>query len=67
MKVHAQAGSPRELYNRPQNIFVAELIEAKDEPDEMRTGEGPAATSHKVPQDSGIDSPDGCRVAWFPT
>ena len=60
-----QAGSPRELYNRPQNIFVAEFIGSpKMNLMKCEPVKGRLQLHSKVPQDSGIDSPDA-DVAWL--
>ena len=58
-----QAGSPRELYNRPQNLFVAEFIGSpKMNLMKCEVATGKIRLQSKVPQDSGIRP--RCNVAY---
>ncbi len=60
-----QAGSPRELYNRPQNLFVAEFIGSpKMNLMKCEVATGKIRLQSKVPQDSGIKASDD-NVAWL--
>ena len=60
-----QAGSPRELYNHPQNIFVAEFIGSpKMNLMKCETVNGRLHLHAKAKQDSGIDSSND-NVAWL--
>ena len=60
-----QAGSPRELYNRPQNLFVAEFIGSpKMNLMKCEVATGKIRLQSKVPQDSGITASDD-NVAWL--
>lgn len=60
-----QAGSPRELYNRPQNIFVAEFIGSpKMNLMKCKVVDGQLQLQSKVAQDTGIVATDN-NVEWF--
>ena len=60
-----QAGSPRDLYNHPQNKFVAEFI-GSPKMNLMRCKEdnGQLSLLSRTPQKSGIAAP-GKNVAWL--
>ena len=60
-----QAGSPRDLYNHPQNKFVAEFI-GSPKMNLMRCREenGQLSLLSRTPQKSGIAAP-GKNVAWL--
>ena len=60
-----QAGSPRELYNRPQNIFVAEFIGSpKMNLMKCKAVDGQLQLQSKVVQDTGIATTDN-DVEWL--
>ena len=60
-----QAGSPRELYNRPQNIFVAEFIGSpKMNLMKCKVVDGKLQLQSKVAQDTGIVATAG-EVEWL--
>ena len=60
-----QAGSPRDLYNHPQNKFVAEFIGSpKMNLMRCREDNGQLSLLSRTPQKSGIAAP-GKNVAWL--